>query len=195
MAIVYQHKRKDTGEIFYVGIGKDESRAYEYGRNYLWQEVVDETEYDIEITHRDIIYEEACSIEKYLIAFWGRKNLRLGPLTNLTDGGDTTEGYKHTEDSKEKISNSLIGFKHSEESIQKIADSHRDVPLSTYHRYKISIGNLNKPKSKEHRKSLSLTKLGVKQKILICPHCNKSGGIANMHRYHFENCKYIKKDT
>jgi hypothetical protein len=195
MAIVYQHKRKDTGEVFYVGIGKEESRAYEYGRNHLWQEVVDETEYDIEITHRDIIYEEACSIEKYLIAFWGRKNLRLGPLTNLTDGGDTTEGYKHTQDSKKKISNSLIGFRHSKQSIEKIADSHRDVPLSIYHRYRISIGNLNKPKSKEHRKSLALSKLGVKHKIVFCPHCNKSGGISNMHRYHFENCKYIKKNT
>ena len=193
MAIVYQHKRKDTGEIFYVGIGKEESRAYEYGRNHLWQKIVDETEYDIEITHRDIIYEEACSIEKYIIAFWGRKNLGLGPLTNLTDGGDTTEGYRHTENTKEKISTTLIGFKHSQESIQKIADSHKEVPLSNYHRYKISIGNSNKPKSNEHRKSLSFAKLGVKHKIVICPCCNKSGGIVNMHRYHFENCKYIKK--
>ena len=193
MAIVYQHKRKDTGEIFYVGIGKEESRACEYGRNHLWQKIVDETEYDIEITHRDIIYEEACSIEKYIIAFWGRKNLGLGPLTNLTDGGDTTEGYRHTENTKEKISNTLIGFKHSQESIQKIADSHKEVPLSNYHRYKISIGNSNKPKSNEHRKSLSFAKLGVKHKIVVCPRCNKSGGIVNMHRYHFENCKYIKK--
>ena len=41
-----------------------------------------------------------------------------------------------------------------------------------------------------------------KQKI-ICPHCNKEGGIAIMKRWHFENCKrspnpiprkkYIKK--
>jgi len=118
MAIVYQHKRKDTGEVFYVGIGKDESRAYEYGRNHLWQKVVDETEYDIEITHRDILYEEASSIEKYIIAFWGRKNLGLGPLTNLTDGGDTTEGYRHTENTKEKISNALNTLKNLFKKLQ-----------------------------------------------------------------------------
>jgi hypothetical protein len=103
MAIVYQHRRKDTQEIFYIGIGLSEDRAYAYGRNHLWQEVVDETEYYIEITHKDIIYEEACSIEKYLIAFWGRKDLGLGPLTNLTDGGDTSIGYIHSNETKEKL--------------------------------------------------------------------------------------------
>jgi len=107
MAIVYQHRRKDTNEVFYVGIGSDEKRAYEYGRNYLWQEVVDETEYDVEITHRDIIWEEACSIEKYLISFWGRKDLGLGLLTNLTDGGDGTIGFIRSIESNKKQSDSM----------------------------------------------------------------------------------------
>lgn len=29
--IIYIHQRKDNNEIFYVGIGKKESRAYEKG--------------------------------------------------------------------------------------------------------------------------------------------------------------------
>jgi hypothetical protein len=33
---------------------------------------------------------------------------------------------------------------------------------------------------------------GDKQKVIICPYCEKSGGISNMKRWHFENCKYIK---
>jgi len=28
-----------------------------------------------------------------------------------------------------------------------------------------------------------------KRKIVQCPHCEKTGGGGNMHRYHFENCK------
>jgi len=30
---------------------------------------------------------------------------------------------------------------------------------------------------------------GNKQEIVICPHCNKSGGIYAMHQWHFDNCK------
>ena len=29
----------------------------------------------------------------------------------------------------------------------------------------------------------------VKQKQVICPHCNKQGGANAMKRYHFNNCK------
>jgi len=29
----------------------------------------------------------------------------------------------------------------------------------------------------------------TKQEVVCCPHCNKTGGKANMNRYHFENCK------
>lgn len=112
MAIVYQHRRKDTNEVFYIGIGSDEKRAYEYGRNHLWQEVVDETEYDIEITHKDIIWEEACAIEKYLISFWGRKDLGLGLLTNLTDGGDGTIGFIRSAESNKKQSDSMKRISH-----------------------------------------------------------------------------------
>jgi len=114
MAIVYQHIRKDNKDIFYIGIGTTESRAYEYGRNYLWQEVVDKTEYEVKITHENIIWEEACAIEKYLIAFWGRKDLGLGLLTNLTDGGDGSIGFIRSVESNKKQSESMkaISYKY-----------------------------------------------------------------------------------
>jgi hypothetical protein len=38
--------------------------------------------------------------------------------------------------------------------------------------------------SEEHRKNLSKP-----QKLVECPHCNKVGGLNNMNRYHFDNCK------
>lgn len=41
MAIVYQHRRLDTNEVFYVGIGKTERRAYSiHGRSRHWSNVV-----------------------------------------------------------------------------------------------------------------------------------------------------------
>lgn len=32
---------------------------------------------------------------------------------------------------------------------------------------------------------------GKKKEIIICPHCNKSGGKGSMQRWHFDNCKNI----
>jgi hypothetical protein len=104
MAVVYQHLKKGSGEIFYIGIGKDEKRAYsKHSRSKFWKSYVSKYEYDVEITHRDIIWEEACVIEKYLISFYGRRDLGLGLLINQTDGGDGIIGYSHKEDVKALI--------------------------------------------------------------------------------------------
>lgn len=45
----------------------------------------------------------AKSYEMYLIQKIGRYNKHLGPLTNLTDGGDGLTGFNHSEESKLKI--------------------------------------------------------------------------------------------
>ncbi len=42
--------------------------------------------------------------------------------------------------------------------------------------------------SEEHRRNLSKP-----QKLVECPHCNKVGGLNNMNRYHFDNCKKAVK--
>lgn len=89
MAIVYRHRRLDTNEIFYVGIGKTEKRAYvKHQRNIIWHRITNKTDYKVEIMCQDLLWEEACDIEKYLIKYYGRRDLGLGTLVNLTDGGD-----------------------------------------------------------------------------------------------------------
>jgi len=143
MAIVYIHRRKDIEDpflnVFYVGIGKSDKRAYQINsrRNQFWNKIKDKYGIIVEITHRDILWEEACSIEKYLISFYGRRNNNLGNLCNLTDGGDGAFGVIHTEETKKKFSerskgvkNSMFGKskelspnwgkKHSEETKQKM---------------------------------------------------------------------------
>jgi hypothetical protein len=91
MAIVYTHIRKDNNTVFYVGVGSTEERAFDTrSRNRYWKHVVNKYGYDVVITHKDIIIEEALSIEKYLISFYGRKDLGLGGLVNMTDGGEGT---------------------------------------------------------------------------------------------------------
>lgn len=90
MAVVYTHTRLDNNKVFYVGIGT-KKRAFDRGsRNKYWYSVVNKHGYKVDITHEDVCWEEACSIEKYLIAFYGRADLKLGTLVNMTDGGDGT---------------------------------------------------------------------------------------------------------
>jgi len=127
MAIVYQHTRKDNGNVFYIGIGKEEKRAYVRNgkqRNPHWHRVVSKYGYNIEITHKDICWEEACKIEQYLIAFWrealGRKN-----ITNLTVGGEGIQGLKMPPEAIEKMRLRKIGTKQSDYTKQKHSNTIR----------------------------------------------------------------------
>ena len=86
MAYVYQHIRLDTNEIFYVGIskGKKYNRAnLKVRRNPYWTNIINKTKYKIEIINDDITQEEACVIEKELIAKYGRKDNNTGILANM----------------------------------------------------------------------------------------------------------------
>jgi predicted GIY-YIG superfamily endonuclease len=89
MAIVYQHKRLDTNEVFYVGIGKNINRAYsKHSRSKIWKDTIKNRKYSIEILFENLTWEEACIKEKELISKYGRKDLGTGSLINLTEGGE-----------------------------------------------------------------------------------------------------------
>lgn len=64
---------------------------------------------------------EACENEKYLIKVIGRRDLGLGTLVNLTNGGEGVVGYILNEEDRKKISNSKIGIPRSEETKKKIS--------------------------------------------------------------------------
>lgn len=98
MAFVYIHRRKDIQDpflnVFYIGIGVNKRRPYvKYGRGVYWNRIVNKFGYEIEITHNNICWEEACAIERYLISFYGRHDLGLGNLSNMTEGGDGVVNY------------------------------------------------------------------------------------------------------
>ncbi len=68
---------------------------------------------------------ESCENEKYLIRVIGRRDLGLGTLVNLTDGGE--EGYKMSTESKLKMRlaklgkpGNNLGYKYSEEAKLKM---------------------------------------------------------------------------
>jgi hypothetical protein len=161
MAIVYIHRRKDIQDpflnIFYVGIGKTEKRAYQInnrGNSSYWHNIVKKHGHIVEITHKDILWEEACSIEKYLISFYGRYDKKEGKLCNLTDGGDGTLGAIRSQKYKDNLKLKLTGLKRSPETIEKLRLKQIGFKMPESAKIKISIANKGKLISAEHKKRL-----------------------------------------
>jgi hypothetical protein len=176
MAIVYQHRRLDNNEIFYIGIGKEESRAYnKKNRTNYWKHIINKYGYVIEITHKDIIWEEACSIEKYLISFWGRKDLGKGLLVNMTDGGDGVQGKIIRKETKQKMSESQKGKKHTEETKEKMSISQKNrKPRSKETIEKMSDSHKGKKMSEEAKQKMSEYKKGKLSNMLGKKHSEKT---------------------
>ena len=158
MAIVYRHRRLDTNKIFYIGIGKEEKRAYKKdGRNNYWNNIINKTDYNIEIIAKDIDWETACELEIFLISEYGIKN-----LSNITLGGEGNLGNLHSIETKKIMSEKKIGkpswnkgLKESKESVEKRKnnlieyyknnESHfKGKEFSLEHKNKLSISNSKK---------------------------------------------------
>lgn len=116
---VYIHRKATTGEIFYVGKGC-ENRAYEFGRNFHWDNTAKKHGFSVEIVQSHLQEWYAFELEMNLISFYGRKDLGFGPLVNLTDGGEG--GSNPSQESRNLMSLSRIGntnalgYKHTDET-------------------------------------------------------------------------------
>jgi hypothetical protein len=109
----------------------------------------------------------------------------------IEDGLDAggTIGYSHSEETKEKQRKYAKNNKHSEETKLKISNSCKGKIVSHSEETKLKISNSRKGLKHSEETKLKMRKPKGLQKKLICPHCLKEGGISNMKRYHFENCK------
>lgn len=107
---VYAHLQKDTGIPFYIGKGKmRRGRSYERanavrGRSQFWQSVADKHGWSVWVIASCADDTEAQRLEIRLVRELGRRNRGLGPLVNLTDGGDGHAGLVASEDLRIKRS-------------------------------------------------------------------------------------------
>lgn len=164
---LYRHIRLDKNEVFYVGIGtKNKSnstlliyrRAYtHYNRNIYWQRIVNKTEYRVEIICETDEWEFIKEKEKEFIALYGRANLNLGTLCNLTDGGEGSIGRIPTEKFKQAMAKRR-GIPLSEGHKQKIINARIENPriISKETRLKISQNNSGRIVKEETKETLSL---------------------------------------
>lgn len=186
MAVVYQHRRKDTNEVFYIGIGKNRKRAYCLNhRNKHWQAIVAKYGYDADILIDGLSWEEACKVEAGMIESYGRYDKGLGILVNQTDGGDGGFGVIVKDTTKEKIRQFQLCLnkkgKPGRVQTQEIKDKIKQT-LKGRPRPAEVIKKLKRPKN--NKENYSYPKKGIE-----CPHCGKVAQPALAYRWHFDNCK------
>ncbi len=131
-------------------------------------------------------------------------------LTNMTDGGDGAQGYKHTEAHKQKMSELQKGRVFSEETKQRMRK-----PKSEQGRKNIAEARLTteyRPSEETKRKTsealkgrpspmkgriqtdeakakMSAWRKGKLKPKVECPHCQKAVAVNTAKRWHFDNCK------
>jgi hypothetical protein len=208
----YFYLRKD-GTPYYVGKGKN-------GRAHSTQKRVRRPPEKERIVFPEKNVDEFTAFhwERFWISFYGRKDLGTGILLNQTDGGEGPSNRIFSEESRKKMSESAKNRpeedrrKHSEfmsgkepwnkgrketreEVLKRQSESHQNPSEEV--RKKNADGHRGKTHSDDTKQRMSDKKKGKppnnkgkKMPIVICPHCNKSGGSSGMKKYHFDRCKF-----
>lgn len=93
---VYLHRKATTGEVFYVGKGHGNRAWALKSRTAAWRSTAAKHAYIVEIVQEGLQEWAAFEAEVGLVALYGRRDLGLGPLVNMTDGGDGVAGFRAT---------------------------------------------------------------------------------------------------
>jgi hypothetical protein len=121
---VYVHRQADTGEVFYVGKGKDRRAWSKSNRNRHWREIVSAHGLTVEVAVSELSEDDAFDHERRLIELHRATAVRLA---NLTSGGQGISGCKRPPESDEtraKKRASALGRPMSPEAIAKTAAFH-----------------------------------------------------------------------
>ena len=156
--VVYRHVRHDKNIPFYIGIGKDPNRPTSRRfRNKWWNSIVAKTSYSVDILLKGLSKADAITKEIEFIKLYGRADLKLGYLCNLTDGGEGANGMVYTPERNAKISSTLTGSTLSEQTKTKCC-------LGQKHRIPIIAEGVEYPSLRQAAKALGIHKLTVKKR-------------------------------
>jgi len=172
--------RQWLGPYEYIGKGTEGSNrhlaTHPKDRNKFWNNAF--KKYGLDKTEILAYFEkeeDAFAFETLKIKEIGRSNLGLGPLLNLTNGGEGIKGCIRQR-----------GYKQTPEHIQK----------RTQNKRKYRPGKKRGPRSDwtksilaDRAKKQSVNKFRDGFPRVICPYCGKIGAENLMKRWHFNNCK------
>lgn len=91
---------------------------------------------------------------------------------------ESQKGKVLSEESKRKLSVSMrgntraLGYKQTAETKRRMSEAKKGKILS-----------------EETKRKISEAHKGIRKKEATCPHCNKTGGMRVMYRWHFDKCK------
>jgi group I intron endonuclease len=106
---VYEHIRPDTGAVFYVGKGCGRRAIISSKRSQHWQNVVNKAGgRDVRYLAENLPEELAFLCEQEAIDQYQRIGVKL---INRTGGGEGSSGFMHTEQTRQKMSESRMGEK------------------------------------------------------------------------------------
>jgi hypothetical protein len=159
---IYALCRHD-GRVFYIGKGQrnrwlcHEGYARKGARGRRYAIIRDMQARGVEVIkvklHVGLTEAVAHTYEVALIAAIGRG--RLGPLVNLTDGGEGVTGMKHSTQHREKLSVEGRGRVFSAETRAKIGSARRGKTMSAESKAKIAAAKCGKRLSPEHCAKMS----------------------------------------
>jgi hypothetical protein len=175
MAYVYRHIRLDKNEPFYIGISNDidyKRASSKKRRNNIWNSIANKTDYEVEIMLDGLTWDEACKKEIELIKLYGRSDLKLGTLSNMTIGGEGAIDKIITDEFRNKCKISKIG--NLNPNFGKKAWN-TGLQLTKWNHTEETKNKLKVPKNKTN-----------------CPNCGLYGAVNQLKRWHFDNCKNKK---
>jgi hypothetical protein len=165
MAYLYRHIRKDTNQVFYIGIGVRENHRRArtiVQRNQYWKNIVANTDWYAEVIFDEIDIKEAQRKEIEFIALYGRHDLGKGTLANMTDGGEGTRNWVVPKEMRKEMSRRNIGKTLSEEHKAKISAAHKGKTFSQSTLDKMRDAKMGIKQTDEHKKKRALKLMGNK---------------------------------
>lgn len=149
MAYVYRHIRLDKNEVFYVGISCNKRNDYvrsneKTRRGDWWKKIIAKTDYKVDIIFDDVTPEFAKEKEIEFIKLYGRQDLGLGTLVNMTDGGDGLNNRVFTVEYRKKLSDAAKKRIISDAQKQKLREYKLGSKITQEHKDIISRANKGK---------------------------------------------------